>query len=135
MFALKTGMKNNDLLGELKGRIAGESRPQVQEFLHHRPLEYGLIDRPFPVPCSNEKNHTENWDIMWLSAEYVTHMVIAVDRANEYAMVEVRLYECIPCDTCRVSLIPMEIATPVNRPPYFLCGINSDDNLYFLHPL
>jgi len=30
MFA---GMKNNELLGELKGRIAGESRQQVQEYI------------------------------------------------------------------------------------------------------
>jgi len=47
-------------------------------------------------------------------------MVIAVDGANEYAIIEVRFYEHIPCDTCRISHIPMEIATPVNRPPYFL---------------
>jgi hypothetical protein len=145
MFALKTGMKNNELLGELKGRIAGESRQQVQEYLHHKPASYERIDMPssdplreptlFPVPCSNEKNHIENWDSMWLSKKHVTHMVIAVDGANEYAIIEVRFYERIPCDTCRISHIPMEIATPVNRPPYFLCGINSDDNLYFLHPL
>jgi len=75
MFALKTGMKNNELLGELKGRIAGESRQQVQEYLYYKPASYERIDMPssdplreptlFPVPCSNEKNHIENWDSMW----------------------------------------------------------------------
>lgn len=102
-FALTQGMKNNDLIQELKGNVTGESSDgsgrQQLIYLYKRPSWYGqgvVIENPVfehltnskeNVPCTNSANHIKNWDYNWLDKKCITHEVIAVDRVNEYAII------------------------------------------------
>lgn len=116
--ALTQGMKNNDLIQELKGNATGESSDgsgrQELIYLYKRPSWYGqgvVIENPVfehltnskeNVPCTNSANHIKNWDYNWLAKKCIAHEVIAVDRVNEYAIIEFNLYKTSICDVCNL---------------------------------
>jgi len=148
-FALTPGMKNNALIEELRGKVSGEFRQQVPLYSHNEFPQHGcnLIESPMFVqpldykektPCTNAANHIKSWEHNWLSEKCVTREVIAVDRANNYAIIQHSRYQTSVCDAChraRVSLLCLNPDEIDYIPSYFLCGINNDDGLYFLHPL
>lgn len=140
---------------ELKGNVTGESTDgsgrQELIYLYKRPSWYGhgdIIENPVfqhltnykeNVPCTNSANHIKNWDYNWLDKKCITHEVIVVDRVNEYAIIQLNQYRTSICDVCNLAHISLACQNPReidnNIPSYFLCGINTDDQFYFLHPL
>jgi hypothetical protein len=154
-FALTQGMKNCDLIQELKGKVSGEltdgSGRQELIYLYKRPSWYGhgdIIQNPVfqhltnykeNAPCNNSANHIKNWNYNWLEKKCITHEVIAVDKVNEYAIIQLNLYKTSICDVCNLAHVSLPCQDPSeiddNIPSYFLCGINTDDQLYFLHTL
>lgn len=108
-FNLREGMFNETLLRELRGRVSGESRDQVQQYLSYAPR---------------------------INPELVkTHEVAAIDHAHEYAIIrkyhrnDAGIFE----DTTDARFNLGGLRTQESN--YFLVGINSDDQLYFMHPL
>ena len=110
-------------------------------------MQYELIDSnmfgyqnfyPQDAPCTNAANHIKDWDNNWITKKCVTHEVIAIDRTNNYAIIQHNIYRTRACEVCLrvdVSLShPYQYEIPYST-SYILCGINSDDEMYFLHPL
>ena len=97
-----------------------------------------LVDYKGSTPCTNAANHVKNWEYYWLSKKCITHEVIAVDRANNYAIIQHNRYQTSVCEVCLLAPISLSCLNPDEIdyvPNYFLCGINNDDELYFLHAL
>ena len=155
-FALTHGMKNNDLVRELKGNVSGESSDgsnhQELIYLYNGPIWYGDDDGTMQshifqhlqgykenTPCTNAANYVKNWEYNWLSNKCIIHEVIAVDRATEYAIIQLNSYKIRLCDVCLLDQFSLPCQNPreidCHISSYFLCGINNDDKLYFLHPL
>jgi hypothetical protein len=154
-FGLTHGMKNNDLLEELQGKIRGDSsggsKHQELIYLFNGPpwhsyddiIEFRVVEHLLNykenTPSNNAANHIKNWQYDWLSKKYVTHEVIAVDRENKYAIIQYNRYRTRIYDVHYLAHISSSSYKNPNEiyciPSYFLCGINNDDGLYFLHPL
>jgi hypothetical protein len=98
-----------------------------------------LLDYKENTACINAANHVKNCEYNWLPNKCITHEVVAVDRTNEYAIIQLNRHKILLCDVCHLVHISLPcLNTRVidcHIPSYFLCGINNDDKLYFLHPL
>jgi hypothetical protein len=146
-------MKNDDLLKEILTR--GVNKDDLPKLIHenlflnlfngfphrHELIDYNMLGYTIVssenTPCTNAANHIKNWDYKWMSKKCVTHEVIAVDSANNYAVIQHNIYQTRICDVCLrahiSSLHPNQ--DEILYSSYILCGINSDDEMYFLHPL
>jgi len=154
-FALTHGMKNNDLLQELLGKVRGESSggssqqeliylfngPPWQSYddiIESRALEH-LLNYKEDTLRTRPANHIKNWLYNWLSKKCVTHEVIAVDRENKYAIIQYNRCRTRIYDVRYLAHISSSSYENPNEfyyiPSYFLCGINNDDGLYFVRPL
>lgn len=139
-FNLSVGMRNKELLKELKGKISGESRQQVQEYLSVEPegfsnpsyflIRYPNKDCPLLFKEKNVISNQEKYDRDILK-------VIAINdhQINQYAIIKKTYYDLELCRHCKTHHRIAEIKKPSRQPIYFLSGINDDDQLYFLHPL
>jgi hypothetical protein len=140
-FNLSVGMRNEELLKELKGKISGESRQQVQEYLSLEPEgllnpSYLLIKYPnkhCPL-LFKEKNVTINNHGKY-DRDILKVVAIHNQQTNQYAIIKKTYYDVELCYHCKTHYRIAEIKRPYRQPIYFLCGINDDDQLYFLHPL
>jgi hypothetical protein len=140
-FNLSIGMRNKELLKELKGKTSGESRQQVQEYLSIEPEgfsnpSYLLIRCPnkdCPLFFEEENVTTNNQE----KYDRDTLKVIAINnhQTNQYAIIKKTYYDLELCYHCKTHYRIAENKKPSRQPIYFLCGINDDDQLYFLHPL
>ena len=164
-------MKNLDLIRELKGRVAGESREQVQVYLSVPPMvedQIGesnamvreSISMPYTISDLQLAKRTRNFakkvaaglhacpnllEDVHKRAEAITHIVLAVDHINNYALIEKKQYHYEKCESCNTKHVLKEGNENArssgfrdftrNPPEYLLAGINDDDKLYFLHPL
>ena len=153
-FALTYGMKNNDLLKEILTQGVNKDDlpnrihqnlfldlfrgfPRRHELIDYNMLGYTIVSNE-NASCTNASNHIKQWDNNWISKKCVTHEVIAVDRANNFAVIQHNIYQTLICDVClreHISSFPPNQAEIPYSPSYILCGINSDDEMYFLHPL
>ena len=126
--------------------VSGESRQQVQRYLYNGPPRMDIMQQNLvylsiqlttrETPCTNAANHVKNWEYSWLSKKCITHEVVAVDRANNYAIIQHNRYQTSVCEVCFLAPISLSCLNPDQIdyvPNYFLCGINNDDELYFLH--
>ena len=107
-FELTYGMKNNNLLKEILTQEV--NKDDLPNRIHQNlfldlfrgfPRRHELIDSkmfgyqifyPKNTPCTNAANHIKQQDNNWISKKCVTHEVIAVDRANNYAMIQHNIY-------------------------------------------
>lgn len=151
-FTLTYGMKNDDLLKEiLMNRVNNNNLlkhtlqdlnlfrgfPRKHELIDSNILGYTILSTE-NARCSNAANHVKDWDSKWMSKKYITHEVVAVDKANNYAIIQHNVYQVHICEMCRrehISSLPSNQNEIPYSPSYILCGLNSDDEKYFLHPL
>jgi hypothetical protein len=98
--------------------VSGESRQQVQRYLYNGPPRDGynavessvfehLVDYKGSTPCTNAANHVKNLEYYWLSKKCITHEVIAVDRANNYAIIQHNRYQTSVCEVCFLAPISL----------------------------
>src|ERR1051326_6452726 len=101
--------------------VSGESRQQVQRYLAifvkwtstdgYNAVEssvFGhLVDYKGSTPCTNAANHVKNWEYSWLSKKCITHEVVAVDRANNYAIIQHNRYQTSVCKVCFLAPISL----------------------------
>jgi len=98
--------------------VSGESRQQVQRYLYNGPPRDGynavessvfehLVDYKGSTPCTNAANHVKNWEYYWLSKKCITHEVIAVDRANNYAIIQHNRYQTSVYEVCLLASISL----------------------------
>lgn len=166
-------MKNLDLIRELHGRVAGESREQVQVYLSVPPMVEDQIGESNAMVTGRESTPYTITDLQLARktrafakkvaaglvsnacpqlaedvqkrAEAITHIVLAVDHVNNYALIEKKQYHYENCSNCNTKHVLKEGNENTrssgfrdftrNPPEYLLAGINDDDKLYFLHPL
>jgi hypothetical protein len=77
--------------------------PHRHELIDYNMLGYTIVSSE-NTPCTNAANHIKNWDYKWMSKKCVTHEVIAVDRANNYAVIQHNIYQTRICDgLCKVK--------------------------------
>jgi hypothetical protein len=145
-FNLQLGMQNEELLKELRGKVSGENRQQIQEYLSAEPKQLNASSYSQTMgPCKEEEDCPlllEENDPPYTQKKYKRDIlkVIAIDRHHvnhEYAIIKKTYYDIELCYHCNTYHRISEVIKPVSEPEYFLCGINDDDDghLYFLHPL
>ena len=113
-FNLKYGMKDEEFLNEVRGRIHGEYRTQIQAILKTQKqmaMEEGSYNR--------EKDKYENEHINALSHDF---MVDSIDSRKRLALVMKRWLSY----SWRNTPFTYE---------YYMVGMNSDDRSYFIHPM
>src|SRR6476620_10297375 len=140
-FALTYGMKNNDLLKEILTR--GVNKDDLLKRIHqnlfldlfrgfprrHELIDYNMLGYTIffneNASCTNASNHIKQWDNNWISKKCVTHEVIAVDRANNYAVIQHNIYQTLICDVCVLgNIFPHFIQTRTGFPipPVIFCA-------------
>ena len=140
-FALTYGMKNDDLLKEILTR--GVNKDDLLKRIHqnlfldlfrgfpnrHELIDYNMLGYTIVssenTPCTNASNHIKQWDNNWISKKCVTHEVIAVDRANNYAVIQHNIYQTLICDVCVLgNIFPHFIQTRTGFliPPVIFCA-------------
>ena len=134
-------MKNDDLPKEILTR--GVNKDDLPKRIHENlflilfngfPHRYELIDYNMlgytivsseNTPCTNASNHIKQQDNNWISKKCVTHEVIAVDRANNYAVIQHNIYQTLICDVCVLgNIFPHFIQTRTGFliPPVIFCA-------------
>ena len=142
-FNLKPEMKNREFYNEVVGKISGETRQQVQEYLQSI---YNIREPSF----ESDSITLMSCPIYHMQKEEITHQVLAVDRVDgkDYALIEKIYFYLEECRHCNEKHIPVRFTREEQlqlqcwhrgrrHPEYFLMGINEDDNdqKYFIHPL
>ena len=144
-FNLQLGMQNEELLKELRGKVSGENRQQIQEYLSAEPKQFNASSSYSQTkrPCKEEEDCPlllEENDPPYTQKKYARDIlkVIAIDHHHvnhQYAIIKKTYYDIELCYHCNTHHRIRGVIKPVSEPEYFLCGINDDDHLYFLHPL
>jgi hypothetical protein len=148
-FNLKPEMKNQEFYNEVIGKISGETRQQVQQYL----LSIYNIREPSLESDSITLMSCPIYHMQKEREQEITHQVLAVDRVDgkDYALIEKIYYYLEECRHCNKKHIPVRYTKEQlllllqfncfhrarGLPEYFLMGINEDDNdqKYFIHPL
>jgi hypothetical protein len=129
-FNLKPEMKNQEFYNEVIGKISGETRQQVQQYL----LSIYNIREPSLESDSITLMSCPIYHMQKEREQEITHRVLAVDRVDgkDYALIEKIYYYLEECRHCNKKHIPVRFSID-----YFLMGINEDDDdqKYFIHPL
>ena len=97
--------------------------PRRHELIDSKMFGYQIVYQK-NAPCTNASNHIKQQDNNWISKKCVTHEVIAVDRANNYAMIQHNIYQTLICDVCLREHISHFIQTRTGFliPPVIFCA-------------
>lgn len=122
-FNLKKGMKDGVLLKALQGKISGETRQEIQQFM-----------------CRSTENETTH-EILLVEDKYaiilkreLKNIVIPMmpPQRKEIHNTSTRVFSPVLPKICKETTYTIEKTEPMNE--YYLAGIN-DEGYYFIHPL
>jgi hypothetical protein len=100
----KYGLDGNDSL---------EIEPLCQQFITTiSDVLQHLLDYMENTACINAANHVKKWEYNWLSNKCIIHEVVAVDRTNEYAIIQLNRHKILLCDVCHLVHISLPCLNP-----------------------